>query len=149
MLSYQCIKLSLYYLHYNDVIMSMMASQITSLAIVNSAVYSGADQRKHQSSASQAFVRGNSPVTGEFPAQRASKVKKISIWWRHHGSSLWWIHQTWGFAAQGTCNADIHFIGSLFDVLDSNISTILIHCCPGPCKGTGKSWGGGYLSPVR
>ena len=40
--------------HYNDVIMSVMASQITSFMIV----YSGADQRKHQSSASLAFVRG-------------------------------------------------------------------------------------------
>ena len=27
---------------------------------------------------------GNSPVTGEFPAQRASKVKNVSVWWRHH-----------------------------------------------------------------
>ena len=44
--------------HYNDVLMSAMASQITSLAIAYSTVYSGADQRKHQSSASLAFVRG-------------------------------------------------------------------------------------------
>ena len=43
--------------HYSDVIMHTMASQITSLAIVCSNVYSGADKRKHQSSASQAFVR--------------------------------------------------------------------------------------------
>ena len=45
-------------LHYSDVIMGMMASQITSLTIVYSTVYSDADQRKHQSSASLAFVRG-------------------------------------------------------------------------------------------
>ena len=38
--------------------MGAMASQITSLTIVNSTVYSGVDQRKHQSSASLAFVRG-------------------------------------------------------------------------------------------
>ena len=44
--------------HYDDVIMSTMASQITNLTIVYSSVYSGADQRKHQSSASLAFVRG-------------------------------------------------------------------------------------------
>ena len=44
--------------HYSDVIMNTMASQITSLTIVYSTVYSGADQRKHQSSASLAFVRG-------------------------------------------------------------------------------------------
>ena len=44
--------------HYGDVIMSAMASQITSFTIVCSTVYSGADQRKHQSSASLAFSRG-------------------------------------------------------------------------------------------
>ena len=44
--------------HYDDVIMTTMASQITSLAVVYSIVYSDADQRKHQSSASLAFVRG-------------------------------------------------------------------------------------------
>ena len=70
--------------HYNDVIMGVMASQITSLTIVYSIVYSGSDQRKHQSSASLAFVRENSPVTGQFPAQRASNVENVSIWWRHH-----------------------------------------------------------------
>ena len=44
--------------HYNGVIMSAMASQITSLTSVYSTVYPVADQRKHQSSASLAFVRG-------------------------------------------------------------------------------------------
>ena len=44
--------------HYNDVIMGAIASQITSLTIVYSTVYSDADQRKHQSSALLAFVRG-------------------------------------------------------------------------------------------
>ena len=43
---------------YNDVRMRAMASQITSLTIVYSTVYSGADQRKHQSSALLAFLRG-------------------------------------------------------------------------------------------
>ena len=27
---------------------------------------------------------GNSPVTSEFPAQRASNAENVSIWWRHH-----------------------------------------------------------------
>ena len=27
---------------------------------------------------------GNSPVTGEFPAQMASNAENVSIWWRHH-----------------------------------------------------------------
>ena len=45
-------------MYYDDVIMGAIASQITSLAIVYSTAYSGADQRKHQSSASLAFVQG-------------------------------------------------------------------------------------------
>ena len=44
--------------HYNDAIMSSLASEVTSLTIVYSTVYSGADQRKHRSSTSLAFVRG-------------------------------------------------------------------------------------------
>ena len=56
--------------HYNDVIMGAMASQITSLIIVYSTVYSGAYQRKNQRSTSLAFVQGihrwpvNSPHKG-------------------------------------------------------------------------------------
>ena len=56
--------------HYNDVTMGAIASQITSLVGVYSVVWLGADQRKHQSSASLAFVRGihrrpvNSPHKG-------------------------------------------------------------------------------------
>ena len=58
------------FFHYNDVIMNLMAPQMTSLMITYSPVYSGTDQRKHQSFASQAFVRGihrrlvNSPHKG-------------------------------------------------------------------------------------
>ena len=60
--------------------MGAMASQITSLAIVYSTVYSGADQRKRQSSVSLAFVCvGNSPVTGEFPTQLAGNAENVSI----------------------------------------------------------------------
>ena len=52
----KCITYDLF--HYGDVIMSAMASKITSLAIGYSTVYSGENERKHQSSASLAFVRG-------------------------------------------------------------------------------------------
>ena len=44
--------------HYNDVIMTTIGSQITSLTVVYSTVYSDEDQRKLQSSASLAFVWG-------------------------------------------------------------------------------------------
>ena len=45
-------------IHYDDVIMTTMAAQITSLRVVYSTVYSHANQRKHQHSASLAFVWG-------------------------------------------------------------------------------------------
>ena len=48
----------LFVCHYSDDIMGAMPSQITNLTIVYSTVYSGTDQRKHQSSASLALVWG-------------------------------------------------------------------------------------------
>ena len=61
--------------------MGAVTYQITSLPIAYSTVYSDADQRKHQSSASLAFVP---PVPGEFLEQMASIAENVSIWWRHH-----------------------------------------------------------------
>ena len=77
---YSDIPVELIQYHYSGVIMSTMASQITSLTIVYSTVYSGADHRKHQSSALMAFVRGNH----RWLAQEASNAENVSIWWRHH-----------------------------------------------------------------
>ena len=62
-----CDRLCHIYTHYCDVIMGAIASQITSLTIVYSRVYSGANQRKHQSPPVTGLCAGNSPVTGEFP----------------------------------------------------------------------------------
>ena len=68
--------------HYGNVIIGAVASQFTSLTIVYWTVYSGADQRKHQSSASLAFVRGihrwpvNSPH--KWPVMR--KMMMTSSW---------------------------------------------------------------------
>ena len=75
--------------HYNGVIMSAMAYQIASLTIVYTTVYSGADQRKHQSSASLAFVWGihrwpvNSPHKG--PETRKMSPLMTSPW------TVWWM----------------------------------------------------------
>ena len=51
-------RMKMYIIHYDGVIMTTMTAQITSLTVVYSTVYSVANQRKHQSSASLAFVRG-------------------------------------------------------------------------------------------
>ena len=52
--------------------MGAIASLITRLTIVYSTIYSDADQKKHQSSASLVFVWGIPRETGEFPSQMAS-----------------------------------------------------------------------------
>ena len=73
--------------HYGDVIMGTMASQITSLAIVYSTVYSGRSRKISKLRVTGLCV-GNSPGTGEFPAQMASNAENVSIWWRHHAWNL-------------------------------------------------------------
>ena len=86
--------------HCNGVIMSTMASQITSLTSIHSIVYSGADQRKHQSSASLPFVSGiqwwpvNSPhkrpVTRKmFPSDDVIMISVLVI---KINDSRWNIH---------------------------------------------------------
>ena len=72
--------------HYNDVIMSAMASQITSLTH-HCLLNRWFRQRSKNTSKFRVtgLCEGNSPVTGEFPAQRVSNTENVSIWWRHHG----------------------------------------------------------------
>ena len=96
--------------------MSEIASQITSLTIVYSIAYSDADQRKHQSSASLAFVRGihrgpvNSPhkwpVTRKmFPFDDVIMIPVVqispTIWHKgnHDIAPAWWRHQMETFFA--------------------------------------------------
>ena len=74
--------------HYDDVIMTMLASQITSLMVVYSIVYSGVNQKKTSNIRVTGLCAGNSPGTGEFPAQMASYAENVSIWWRHHGTFM-------------------------------------------------------------
>ena len=90
------------HVYYGDVIMGTIAAQITSLTIVYSTVYSGADQRKHQSSTSLVFVRGihrgpmNSPrkwpVTRKmFPFDDVISRCDAGRWREHAG---WWYRRT-------------------------------------------------------
>ena len=69
--------------------MGAIASQITSLTIVYSTVYSDADQKKTSKLRVSGFCAGNSPGTGEFPAQMVSNAENVSFWWRHHEYRLW------------------------------------------------------------
>ena len=81
------ILLSLLQFHYNDVIMSSMVFQITSLAIVYSTVNSGTFPRKYQSSASLAFAREihrwpvNSPHKGPITRKMFPFDDVIMFWY--------------------------------------------------------------------
>ena len=65
--------------------MGAIASQITSLTII---YLLNRLFRRRSKKTSKLRVIGihawNSPVTGEFPAQRDSNAENVSIWWRHH-----------------------------------------------------------------
>ena len=76
-----------FWVHYSDVIMGAMASQITRLTIVYSTVYLGANQMKHQSSTSLAF-------TGDLwiPCTNGQWRGK---WWRHHALVHPWFKLKW------------------------------------------------------
>ena len=88
--------------HNSDFIMSTMASQITSLAIVysavNSSVHSGADHRKHQSSASLACVRGihrwpvNAPPPPPPPPPHKGPVTRKCFHLVTSSCKFWRIH---------------------------------------------------------
>ena len=86
--------------HYNDVLMSSMASRITSLKIVYLTVYWGADQRNYQSSVSLAFVRGiyrwpvNSPRKGPVTRKMFPFDDIIMTWPRRPYGTIWGHHLT-------------------------------------------------------
>ena len=71
------------YLHYNDVIMARWrliwpTSTMFTQPFIQVQIKENIKAPRHWP------LRGNSPVTGEFPAQMASNAENVSIWWRHH-----------------------------------------------------------------
>ena len=76
--------------------MRAMASQISGISIVYLTVGSGTDEKKTSKLRVTGLCVGNSPVTGEFPTQKASNAEHISIWWRlmniHELRYTIWFH---------------------------------------------------------
>ena len=83
--------------HYSYVIMGAMTSQITSLTIVYSTVYSGTDKKKISKFRVTGLCARNSNVTGEFPVEMTSNAENVSIWWRHHVCYMWHAMFLWTF----------------------------------------------------
>ena len=74
--------------HYSDVIMGAIVSQISSLASVLLNRLIRCRSKKTSKLRVTGLCAGNSPETGEIPAQRASNAENVSIWWSHHGVLL-------------------------------------------------------------
>ena len=64
------------------------------------------------------LCEGNSPVTGEFPSQRASDAENVSIWWRYHNIEAFSALLTFcdgnppavcGFHSHTSRNAEMYF----------------------------------------
>ena len=69
--------------HYNDVIMGTMASQYQPHQCLLNRLF-GRRSMKTPKLRVTGLCAGNSPGTGEFPAQMTSNAENVSIWWRHH-----------------------------------------------------------------
>ena len=79
-------------IHYNGVIMGAIASKITNHTILYSTVFQ-TQVKKTSKLRVTGLCAGNSPGTGEFPAQMASNEENVSICWHHHAT-----------APYGSCN---------------------------------------------
>ena len=64
---------------------------------------------------------GNSPVTGEFPTQRASNTENVSIWWRHHVQPIWSIRY-WHFSS-----GEVRISGGVLWILHGICGTLPKH----------------------
>ena len=121
--------------------MSAIASQITGVSIVCST----ADQRKKLCVA--CLCEGNSPVTSEFPTQRASNTENVPIWWRHHAlvgfEESWWRYndttQYWTiwngsmwiillYQWKPKLNSLLSILRFLQNLLTMIITTMLLNC---------------------
>ena len=130
--------------HYDDVIMTTIASQITSLTGIYSTVYSDADQRKYQSTASLTFVCG---IHRDRWIPRTKGQLRGKCF--HFMTSSWFImypqwlcdkemckQRSWGWRFETEANgrhvADNHFLNVfIWQILcfDSNFTEF---CCQGP-----------------
>ena len=86
--------------HYSDIIISAMVSQITAILIVHSNYLFRCRSKKTSKLRVTGLCEGNSPVTGEFPTQRASNKENVPISWRHHAMvQLLQHHGNWNWKA--------------------------------------------------
>ena len=113
----------------------------------------------------------NSPVTGEFPAQRASNAENVSVWWRHHMFNLAIVEVftnsipytdglvqdcsfTWSFmvtiylswSVQLWSRSVLCIPGTMRIIYDNNCSTLSFFCTVW-CRRLFWEYGSNYFNP--
>ena len=127
--------------HCHDVIMSVMASQITSLTIYLLNRLSKHRWKKTSKLRVAGLCAGNTPVTVECPLQRASNAKNVSIRWRHHAAGEKWSI----FSHPWMMKLFIPIFPKLLAVQTPQIFTKLI-CFPRPAVSVFIQLGGVYIT---
>ena len=82
-----CTKLSFRFAHYSDVVMGWARWRLKSpVSRLLAQPFVQAQINKTSKLPFTGFCEGNSPVTGEFPTQRARNAENVFIWLRYHGN---------------------------------------------------------------
>ena len=90
--------------------------------IVYLTVYSRHRSKKYISKLCVTGIRvGISPVTGEFPTQRASNAENVSIWWRHHDVCHWDPFSICGWARSQLMTEDIIYVTYVSSLTDPDL----------------------------
>ena len=108
--------------HYSDVTMDAIVSQITSLTIVYSTVLFRRRSKKTSKLCVTGLCVGNSPWTGEFPAQMASNAENVSIWWRHHDGLAPLVATVYAGAVMTTFRSRLHYSDVIMSAMASQSS---------------------------
>ena len=107
--------------HYDDVIMSAMASQSTASPLF-AQPFIQAHIKENIKAPRHWPLCGNSPGTGEFPTQKASNEENVSIWWRHYDRSFFQF-------SLAIIAPIVYYLGSLFYLTRLPKSSIKISVC--------------------
>ena len=113
--------------HYSDVIMSTAVSQITGVSICLRNRLFRRGSNKTSKIRITGLCKGNLPVTGEFPTQRASSAENVSIWWCHHQNKT--MHNKIACISPGRYSWDFmigphHYRDIIMGVMTSQITLV-------------------------
>ena len=101
--------------HYNDVIMTTMASQITSLTRLLTQSFIQTQIKENIKAPRHWPLCGEFTGTSEFPALKAGNAENVSIWWHHHDGPLHWSIISCTGSATGSYVSNPHLVSPMVE----------------------------------